>query len=409
VGQQEPVVRNAIIALGTLHEDYQLRGGKYSRDLIRDPNHQHALSLYGNALRQLNQRLSEGSKTANARLAIISSILFTCFEILRRNNMTAVVHYQAGMRELLRQMNLPVADSSTEGTSERMRQEELKDLLRVFARYDIQACTFSKPKADRVNVQLDLVPPTSFTLAEVRDHLDDLLISVYQLVKSDLGMYRYWKTEAVPVEWRMRRDEGIATFEGWMNALEDFFHTAELKLPPADVKSLLGLRLQIKVAIIMLKTCIDSGPEQSFDAFHHDFEDIVSRVERMTTSLNLVEGKPLDNESTSFTMELGIVHPLFFVATKCRHWILRRRAITQLKKAGREGVWEGPIMAILAERLVQIEEDGVSNGDEIPEVNRIHDLEKDVDYEGKRVMVQMTKARDSTWQNWQMIREQVHF
>jgi len=66
-------------------------------------------------------------------------------------------------------------------------------------------------------------------------------------------------------------------------------------------------------------------------------------------------------------------------------------------------------MAVLAERLVQIEEEGVSNGDEIPEANRIHNLVKDVNYEGKRVMVQMTKARDSTWQNWQTIREAVPF
>ncbi|MBC8161235.1 MAG: hypothetical protein H7Z42_08450, partial [Roseiflexaceae bacterium] len=51
VGQQEPVVRNAIVALGTLHEDYQFRKGRYSIDLIKEPSYQQALSLYGKALR----------------------------------------------------------------------------------------------------------------------------------------------------------------------------------------------------------------------------------------------------------------------------------------------------------------------------------------------------------------------
>ena len=243
----------------------------------------------------------------------------------------------------------------------------------------------------------------------MRIHLDNLLISVYQLVKSNLGMYRYWKTDAVPLEWILRKQEATVTFEAWLAALENFFQNTNLRLRPTEVKNLLGLRLQIKVAICMLKTCIDSGPETSFDAFEDDFEDIVSRVEQMADSLALVEGLPLDNESTAFTMDLGIIHPLFFVATKCRNWTLRRRAINELKRAGREGVWEGPIMALVSERIVQIEELGIVPGDIIPEGNRIHKIVKNVHYETRQVLVELRRARGESYETWEVMRESIKF
>ncbi|ETI22518.1 hypothetical protein G647_06593 [Cladophialophora carrionii CBS 160.54] len=419
VGHEEPVVRNAIIALGTLHEDYQDRCGKYSPQLIDDQSYQHALKLYGGALRELNQRLNEPTKT-NAKLAIIASILFACFEVLRRNNMAAVIHYQQGMRELIRQMNLPRATeisltSYSPGSKAKFRempQDEVDELLRVFARYDIQACTFSKDLAEPLSADVSQVPrilPTNLTLGQVRYHLDNLLVSVYQLVKSDARMYRYWRRDTVPLEWQTRRQEALDIFDAWMAALENFFSAQGSRLSSTDIKSLLGLRLQIKTAVIMLRACIDCGPESTFDAFQDDFEDMVSKVEQMTTALGMPEQKPLEDEATPFTMELGIVHPLFFVACKCRDWRLRRRAVAQLKRAGKEGVWEGPIMAVLAQRIMELEEEGLVEGEFVPEENRFHEIKKNVDYDGRQILFEATRALDPTWKTFSVHREAVLF
>jgi hypothetical protein len=419
VGHEEPVVRNAIIALGTLHEDYQDRCGKYSPQLIDDQSYQHALKLYGGALRELNQRLNEPTKS-NAKLAIIASILFACFEVLRRNNMAAVIHYQQGMRELIRQMNLPQSTDNSltpysPGSKVRFRempQDEVDELLRVFARYDIQACTFSKDIAEPLSTDVSQVPrilPTNLTLSQVRYHLDNLLVSVYQLVKSDARMYRYWKRDAVPLDWQTRRQEALEIFDAWMAALENFFSAQGPRLSSTDIKSLLGLRLQIKTAVIMLKVCIDSGPESTFDAFEDDFEDMVFKVEQMTTALAMPEQRPLEDEATPFTMELGIVHPLFFVACKCRDWSLRRRAVAQLKRAGKEGVWEGPIVAVLAQRIMELEEEGLENGQFVPEQNRFHEIKKNVDYDGRQILFEATKALDPAWKTFSVHREAVVF
>ncbi|OAP60697.1 hypothetical protein AYL99_05699 [Fonsecaea erecta] len=423
VGHEEPVVRNAIIALGTLHEDYQDRCGKYSPKLIDDQSFRYALRLYGVALRDLNKRLNTPSST-NAKLAIISSILFACFEVLRRNNMAAVIHYQLGMRELIRQMNLPQSDdislapsspeqaSGSRATFREIPQDELDELLRVFARYDIQACTFSKERAEPLLTHVSQVPrilPTNLTLSQVRNHLDNLLVSVYQLVKSDARMYRYWKRDVVPLEWQARRQEAIDVFDAWMEALENFFSTQSPRLSRTDIKSLLGLRLQIKTAVMMLKLCIDCGPETTYDAFQDDFEDMVTKVEQVTTALSLAETMPLADELTPFTMELGIIHPLFFTACKCRDWGIRRRAVAQLKRAGKEGVWEGPIMAVLARRIISLEEEGLSEGELVPEANRFHDIKKNVDYDSRQILFEGTRASDTTWENFSIHREVVSF
>jgi len=413
VGQEDSVIRNAIIALSTLHEDYQERGGKYDPRIIKQQGHQHAVQLYTQSLHQVQERLSDNTRS-NVTLAIISSILFVCFEVLQRNNMNAVLHYQAGMRETIRQMKLQEDANISPPTAStamirQIPQSDLDELLRVFARYDIQACTFSKPQAERLETELPLVPPTNLTLDQVRRHLDNLLIAVYQMVGSDLGMYRYRDTSEVPVEWLRRRDEGVQTFETWLDALGSFLDAAESTLTPMDLKVLLGLRLQIRVAIMMLKTCIDCKAEMNFDCFRPDFDDMVSRVERMTQKLLLKEGKPLDIETTPFTMELGVIHPLFFVATKCRDWALRRRAITQLKKGGKEGVWEGPIMAVVAERLMQIEERDVPWGASIPELNRIHKIVKNVNYDGRQVFVDAQRSLDGTFTKWETLQQVVNF
>jgi hypothetical protein len=451
-GQQEPVVRNAIIALGALHEDYQIRSGKYDTQLIEDKSYQDVTLLYGKALRQLNQRLNEPTKE-NAKIAIICSILFACFEVLRRNNMAAVVHYQQGMRQLMRQMSLPtdprspITDTSNTITSttqtrspsstsspgntltvrfREIPEDELDDMMRVFARYDIQACTFSKDIAEPLKTPDPVIArsvPVDLTLSQIRTHLDNLLICVYQLIKSDLRMYRYWNVASVPPQWQRRRAEAIERFEEWNAALELFFEEpgrltngvsngvtkGKAPMTPYEEKTLLGLRLQIRVAIIMLKMSIDHKPETCYDTFRGEFDDMITRVEKLFGSLALVDARPLDVETVDFSMELGLIHPLFFMAAKCRDWNLRRRAVALLRKAGKEGVWEGPIMAVLATKIMRLEEQGIARGTTVPERNRFHEVKKIVDYDGRCIMFELTKPLDQEYVSWHVHRDVVAF
>lgn len=415
----EPVIREAVIALGTLHEGYELSGGRSDPEVFASVTYKDSARLYGLAIRHLYQRIESDSRST-ANLAIIASILFACFEILQRDNMAAVMHYQTGMRQLMktigerdRDYQLEGVCTSTSKTSiavvRATPQDDLDRMFRVFARYDVQACTFSKPRVEPLRVELPAIPRADVGLSEVRRYLDNLLIAVYQLVKSDLSMFRYWKTADVSSTWLEKRNQAIDTFQGWLEALEQSIPSDTVTLRNHGItasKSILGLVLQVKVAMIMLRTCIDSGPETTFDQFTSDFEEIVSRVEQLMKALHTM---PSDFVSLPFNMELGVIHPLFFVASKCRDWQLRRRATAMLKKCGKEGVWEGPIMALVAEGVVHLEEQGLKHGAYVPELARVHEIRKTVDYENGVVKVEMKRARDLEWKNWLVSRETISF
>lgn len=62
----------------------------------------------------------------------------------------------------------------------------------------------------------------------------------------------------------------------------------------------------------------------------------------------------------SFSADLGIVPPLYVVATKCRDPVLRRQAIRLLRSsARREGMWDSELTARIAMWIAEVEEEGV--------------------------------------------------
>ena len=57
-----------------------------------------------------------------------------------------------------------------------------------------------------------------------------------------------------------------------------------------------------------------------------------------------------------FTLESPMVEHVYLVGIKCRDHTLRSKAISLLRRCGREGVWDGPAFAAAAETAMQIEE-----------------------------------------------------
>ncbi|KAE8447144.1 hypothetical protein EG329_011128 [Mollisiaceae sp. DMI_Dod_QoI] len=62
-------------------------------------------------------------------------------------------------------------------------------------------------------------------------------------------------------------------------------------------------------------------------------------------------------QTTSFCLDMGIIIPLYTVASQCQDPLLRRRAITLLRSTSRqEGLWNSLLVAKAAERIMEIEE-----------------------------------------------------
>lgn len=76
---------------------------------------------------------------------------------------------------------------------------------------------------------------------------------------------------------------------------------------------------------------------------------------------------------STFLLEVETVGPLYWICVKCRHPAVRRRAIAVLRGMHRrEGMWDSNIAAIVADRVVAVEEASL-NGQGLPnEEARVH-------------------------------------
>lgn len=76
---------------------------------------------------------------------------------------------------------------------------------------------------------------------------------------------------------------------------------------------------------------------------------------------------------SSFHFEMGVLPPLYFTAIKCRHQELRLRALSLLRQAPRrEGLWDREELVAVAERVIEIENPGVSGpGVLVPDEHRV--------------------------------------
>ena len=98
-----------------------------------------------------------------------------------------------------------------------------------------------------------------------------------------------------------------------------------------------------------------------------------------------------------FSLDTGIILPLYIVATKCRHPVLRRRAIALLKSARRqEGVLNSLLTGRVAERLVELEEEGLENiecAEEFPNCARISNVQVHCDPIRRRAYLQYPRHK----------------
>jgi hypothetical protein len=95
---QKPSLRHAVVALGALHEDFSRKRLVPSTPSAEDQKTQFALNQYAKAMGALRRSLSNGKE--EPLTALMSCILFVCFDSLRGWFESAMVHLESGLRIL---------------------------------------------------------------------------------------------------------------------------------------------------------------------------------------------------------------------------------------------------------------------------------------------------------------------
>jgi len=134
-GHDEPVIRNALVTLSTLHKDYLFGDGQAQslKARGRESHSPRSLALVARSHRHLRNYLFKAD--AAPEVALICSIIFYAFESLLGEPERAIEHLDHGLR-LLEQ-------SQTGFSIDRGNYGLQKQLITLYQRLDIQASSFN--------------------------------------------------------------------------------------------------------------------------------------------------------------------------------------------------------------------------------------------------------------------------
>jgi hypothetical protein len=113
------------------------------------------------------------------------------------------------------------------------------------------------------------------------------------------------------------------------------------------------LKLHVLNAYVSLYVLPPKFPSQ-WDKAMPQMEEMLMLGEKIISLTSLDDGQ---RAQTTFCLDVGIIVPLFTVATQCQDLSMRRKAIVLLRSTSRqEGLWNNLLTAKAAERILEIEE-----------------------------------------------------
>lgn len=406
----EAAIRHAVVALGALYKTLEQScepwgsppaGSVTQQDSVMS-HWQVAVKQYSEACNAMV--LLNGQHEKSHRTRLMASVLLACFDSFIGDHRQAIIQIQTGLG-LLEQLQ---AERRQRGPSSGDGQVE-EELIIVFTRLAIQAKSydlafhFPEPYVIHLAPHLgnrSMTPnsdtgsspsststqPTSgqyhfnnvYDARLAADKLGEKMLLFLERLYAAKGE----PSNVLPNSWKQYGLSFRSKLEAWHEAFEPIFQSRNLPgvhhLEKAGIAAL--KMFQINSQILFLMMFCDT--EEQFDAFYPHFRAIVdlglevvsdderrAQAERCPNPALCHHRKALCSDplaspeyaahhiKPSFSADLGIVPPLFVVATKCRDPIVRRQAIQLLRSsARREGMWDSELAAHIGQWIMQLEE-----------------------------------------------------
>jgi hypothetical protein len=409
-------VRHAVIALAALHQEFKAGLLPVSSGAVATTPWKctYAIQEYGKAVHHLLRQISqEGDQSHD--VALICIVLFISIEVLRGNDLAALHHLDGGLRMLNEGCDRKASFRTVESNIE-------EELLPMFARLDLEASIYLVLRPPNLDVpqspfpvSYSSSPPMISCLAEASHSLNVVMNLVYRFTRLTADEFRYRSIGGIPLIVIGEQQFLLSRLFRWGCAFDSYLYnswTVSASLSQQQRHQISLLQIHHKVCTSVL-SCSLHAEETAYDAFNSVFARIVSlagTVNTSITSLETASGRLQQTLDVSFSLETGIIQPLYWTAIKCRNGRTRRRAISLLRACPQEGVWVGAIQALAAERVIEIEEDGSLNGrmtsdgvkssEDIPEWVRIHSVGMTLDRIGRTIEMayqQRLNGSDGEW------------
>ncbi|KAM0163571.1 hypothetical protein ACHAPG_001097 [Botrytis cinerea] len=353
---QKPSLRHAVVALGALHEDFSQKR-LHSAPSLENQRAQLALNQYSKAIGALRRSLSHGKE--EPLTALMSCILFVCFDSLRGHYESSMVHLQSGLGIL--------RDMRKLSTGNHIIEEKITPLFR---RLSLQSIIYVETKSLHDKMSFveklidisgkDIVIPEEFkSIEDARNALD----------QATDGLFRtfYMLDRAIPII--LQPTESLAAFEKytsqlflWNLAFEKFMLSKSEDLTSRELQGAALMKIHHTTVKIMagmfpdisdMSVLIEMVDTDSFLNYLDDFQIIIdlSRSLIVAAEQDMMNGRP----SLTFSSDFGVVGPLYYVCIHCPTVSIRETAMELLLRCPRrEGMWNSAIVAQMIQQFWEL-------------------------------------------------------
>ncbi|KFZ22895.1 hypothetical protein V502_02628 [Pseudogymnoascus sp. VKM F-4520 (FW-2644)] len=366
VGQSSPAILHLMCAIGIYHRELLTRSSARCYSRCSDSNDDRAILLaldhHTKAAHLMQQAV--GSISPDIDSIKLGCILFTILEFARGSRKTITSHLAHGM-ELF---NLT-------RHSERLKTYSLATDTMLLSMSLLQ-CLYGRPRKAQFPTLYRLPTHTLSclerefkTLAQARAILVDIVASILDFVR------RMVYSSKRPSEDSFKEQAALSSRLAQWSTL---FQTLLIDLSDSDrIREADALQIHYSVATIFVASAVTQS-ETAFDQHVNVFRSVVDMAEKITNDISISQIKP-----RLFSFDLGLIPILFFTAIKCRHSVIRRKAIALLLRVPlREGAWNALEAALVAEQAINWEEGNIVDAQaggflDLPDTARIYDIDLD--------------------------------
>ena len=341
----DPGIRHAAFALAAMHQTFEQTGDVAQTSSFNE----FAFREYDLAIREHLAYLSDGKDEAYSVGAyLVSCVLFVCLEMVQR-------HYKSAVSLILQAVDLFHRLCALKNASSIWPLEVLETLL---CRLQIQAMDFAGPHAlerpllpkIKANAMPDI--PSEFkSIAEAEEH--------YEFYRTwfELNALTSEADDRSPLKYSSMVSKWVKAMKGLEGRLQD-------EDKPGDRQTIAILKIQQ----LFYTTSLQVAQNHTTDDEREDAWDFCTSIfQQILDCCEVVVAAEERQHNHVFTLESGVVAPLYDVARACRDPKLRRRAVNMLRRYScREGLLDASLAAHAASRVVELEEAAAEGEVECP-------------------------------------------
>ncbi|RAL10242.1 uncharacterized protein BO97DRAFT_350013 [Aspergillus homomorphus CBS 101889] len=344
-----PALWHGMTALACLHRDYLNHDARLTPPGAREiRNMKFALKQYNKSIQSLTHLCSKPNLGMSERIVVLATCaLFACVCSLQNCQQQAFMHIRNGLKIILEW------EADCRNVSSCQDYIAGSMLVLIFTRLDSQVIPYMFA-TDDTQAWIDRPVSPLFTQATFTT-----LFGAYTSIEAIYnGVVRLvWRFNKRGLSHRSIAPAEIEAHGRLLQAWDDQLATVLQKTPELRNSKAVDL-LMVRRKLTELWYCVELTPgEIETDLHVADCVDMVNGVVRILGD----SGDEPDFQGTTaaYSLETGIVEPLFWVAVRCREPNIRRRALRLLQQyPRREGICDSTVAFLTAQKVMEIEEAG---------------------------------------------------